>query len=106
MFVIVWRYVVRPELVDDFLAAYGPDGLWAELFNRSPEFVGVELFVDDVSGGFVTIDRWQHEAAWREFMSAHRSDYDDLDVRLERLTVSELLVARGSAVGRPAGGAG
>ena len=57
VFVIIWRYVVRPELVDDFVAAYGPDGLWAELFNRSPEFIDVELVADDASAGFVTIDR-------------------------------------------------
>jgi hypothetical protein len=100
VFVIVWRYVVLPELVDDFVAAYGPDGPWVELFSRSPGFVGVELVADDASGGFVTIDRWQDEAAWRGSMDAHRSDYDALDVRLEPLTVSELLVARGIAVGR------
>ena len=103
VFLIIWRYVVPPELVDDFVEAYGPDGLWAELFNRSPGFIDVELVADDVSGGFVTVDRWQDEAAWREFMVTFRSDYEDLDVRLEPLTDSERLVARGTGLARPAG---
>lgn len=101
MFVIIWHYVVRPEFVDDFVAAYGPDGLWAELFSRSPGFIEVALVADDASAGFVTVDRWQDETAWTGFMDAFRSDYEELDVRLEPLTISEFLVARGTAVGPP-----
>ena len=82
-------------------AAYGPDGSWAELFRRSPEFIDLELVADDAPAAYVTIDRWQNEAAWSGFMDTYRSDYEDLDVRLETLTVSELLVARGTAVDGP-----
>ena len=99
MFVIVWKYAVRPEAVDDFRAVYGPDGDWARLFRRSPGFLGVELIADERDHSFLTIDRWVSETAFAAFMDAERDGYEILDHGLAALTESEQLVFRGHPVG-------
>jgi hypothetical protein len=33
MHVIVWEFVVRPDKIRDFIAAYKADGDWAQLLN-------------------------------------------------------------------------
>ncbi len=42
-YIVVWEFQVKTECEAEFVAAYGPDGEWARLFMRSPEFLGVEL---------------------------------------------------------------
>ena len=42
-YIVVWEFQVKKECQAEFVAAYGPDGDWARLFRRSPEFLGVEL---------------------------------------------------------------
>ena len=100
MFIVIWKYEVRPKLSDAFVAAYAPDGEWANLFRRSDEFLGVELLEDDSPGGYTTIDRWRNEDAWRAFMNDHAAAYRDLDRRLDHLTITEQLVSRGPTIDR------
>jgi hypothetical protein len=99
VFVIIWRYEVQPSRAGEFVAAYGPDGEWARLFHHSSDFIGVDLVADDPPNSYVTIDRWQTEAAWHDFMDRHRSRYEQLDRRLDELTITEQLVSRGSTIG-------
>ena len=42
-YIVVWEFQVKAECEAEFVAAYGPDGEWARLFRRSPEFLGIEL---------------------------------------------------------------
>ncbi len=58
-YIVVWEFQVKEECQAEFIAAYGPDGDWARLFRRSPEFLGVEL-VGSVgnSARFFTLDHW------------------------------------------------
>lgn len=97
MFVIVWRYTVRADADEEFRAAYGASGDWAELFGRSRQFLGVEL----MAGGpreYLTIDRWESEAAFDAFMETMREEYQRLDRRCASLTDDEQLVLRGHPV--------
>jgi hypothetical protein len=43
MYVILWEFVVPPEKVDAFIAAYKDDGAWAKLFAQAEGYVGTEL---------------------------------------------------------------
>jgi hypothetical protein len=36
MHVIIWEFTVKPEKVQDFIAAYKTDGDWAQLFGGGP----------------------------------------------------------------------
>lgn len=87
---IVWEFIVREESVEEFQAAYGPQGNWVNLFERAEGYLGTVLLrSDQASNKFLTIDRWQDEASYRHFRQEFAAEYAELDARLEGLTVSE-----------------
>jgi len=89
-YIVVWEFQVKAECVAEFVGAYGPDGEWARLFRRSPEFLGVELLGSVGNPGrFFTLDHWSSAAARDMFMSANATAYDVIDRRFTSLTVWE-----------------
>lgn len=93
MFVVVWQFEIAEEKIAAFEAAYGPDGSWAQLFCRSPEYRGTELLRDAyMPGSYLTIDRWTSDAAFRTFRRAHDADYEALDRACDTLTSRETRV--------------
>jgi heme-degrading monooxygenase HmoA len=93
MFLVVWHFEIAEEKVGTFEAAYGPEGDWAKLFRKSPEYLGTELLRDAyVSGSYLTIDRWASEEAFRNFRKAHDSAYEELDRACDPLTQRETRV--------------
>ena len=93
VWIALWEFQVRPESIAEFECAYGPDGLWAELFRRSSAFMGTELLRDkDRAGRYLTIDRWASREALRQFKEQFAEDYAELDRALEKLTEREALV--------------
>jgi quinol monooxygenase YgiN len=86
-YIVIWEFQVKPECTAEFVAAYGPDGEWARLFSRSPEFLGVEL-VGSVHNPhrFFTLDHWSSAAGMDMFLAANGTTYDVLDRRLTGLT--------------------
>ena len=98
MFNIIWRYSVAPTRDSDFRSAYGPRGEWSRLFSLSSGYLGTELVECDEPGLYITIDRWEHEAHFEEFMAVANDEYEELDLRLAATTASEELIGRGSAV--------
>ena len=99
MFVIIWRYSVAAGREDDFRSAYGPRGEWTSLFGLAGGYLGTKLVHCDEPGFYITVDRWQDEAHFEEFMAEADMEYQKLDVALSALTVSEELIGRGSIVG-------
>ena len=93
MFVVVWQFEIAEEKVAAFEAAYGPEGAWAKLFRTSPNYLGTELLRDAyIPGGYVTIDRWSSEEAFRAFRKDHDSEYEVLDRECDALTARETRV--------------
>jgi len=91
--VAVWEFRVKPESTSAFEKIYGPDGDWAQLFRRSPEYLGTELIRDlDRPGRYLTLDRWTSRDALRHFKQQHHDAYYALDQRCENLTENELLL--------------
>lgn len=90
MFVVVWQFEIAEEKIADFEAAYGPDGDWAQLFRKSPEYLGTELLRDVyISGSYLTIDRWKSEEAFRAFRRENDAAYEELDRACDALTSRE-----------------
>lgn len=90
MFVILWQFDIVEDQVPAFEAAYGAAGTWAELFRRSPEYLGTELFRDAyVPCRYITIDRWSSEEAFRAFRAQHDPDYETLDRACDSITAAE-----------------
>ncbi|HXS75010.1 MAG TPA: antibiotic biosynthesis monooxygenase [Terracidiphilus sp.] len=93
MFVVVWQFEIAEEKVAAFETAYGPEGNWAQLFRKSPEYLGTELLRDAyVAGSYLTIDRWSSEEAFREFRKDHDAAYEQLDRACDALTEKETRV--------------
>lgn len=89
MFVIVWEYRVRPGAEEAFATLYGPEGDWAALFRAHPGFLGTELLSGTGAAPWLTIDRWDSEAAWAACMEDSREAYAGLDARGDALSVAE-----------------
>lgn len=89
-YIVIWEFQVKPGCTAEFVKAYGPDGDWAQMFSRSPEFIQVDLVgsVRD-SGRFFTLDHWSSAAAMEGFLAANATAYDVLDRKLTGLTVWE-----------------
>ena len=88
MYIIVWEFVVPPEQVRAFEAAYGPAGAWVALFRRSPAYLGTDL-LGDGTGRYLTLDRWRDRPSYESFRRAAAADYAALDAAGEALTASE-----------------
>lgn len=90
MFVVVWQFEVAEEKIAAFEAAYAPEGTWAQLFRKSPEYLGTELLRDAyVPGSYLTIDRWKSEEAFRSFRKQYDAAYEELDRTCDALTERE-----------------
>jgi heme-degrading monooxygenase HmoA len=90
MYVIMWKFVVKPGLENDFESVYGPEGMWVQYFRRGQGYIGTELLRDmSVPGHYVTIDRWHSKAAYQEFKTRFADGYDAMDQECEVLTESE-----------------
>jgi heme-degrading monooxygenase HmoA len=98
MYVIVWKYEVSADRDKDFRVAYGPDGDWARFFGNHDGYLGTELITNELSGQYMTIDRWESAETFAAYLETEREEYQRLDQQFESLTVSEQLVGRGSAL--------
>jgi heme-degrading monooxygenase HmoA len=90
MYRIVWEYSVRAEAVEKFKRIYGAEGAWIELFKRSPDYVGTDLYssVNDPNR-YITVDRWRTRTGYEQFRKANATDYAALDDSCETLLAHE-----------------
>jgi uncharacterized membrane-anchored protein YitT (DUF2179 family)/heme-degrading monooxygenase HmoA len=95
--IIAWRFVVKPEFIDEFKREYGPDGSWAQLFALDSGYVRTELTQHrDTPNEFVTIDYWKTREDFDRFKSQYAEAYQRLDGELARLTTHEERISRTS----------
>jgi heme-degrading monooxygenase HmoA len=87
----LWEFHVDRERREEFERHYGPNGCWAALFRRSPGYVETLLLRDPANPRrYITIDRWESEAAYRSFRARFAAEYTELDERCQCLTTQEL----------------
>lgn len=87
----IWEYLVRPERVREFEDAYGPNGLWVQLFKRGHGYVRTELHRDRRQANrYVTIDYWESVEAWEAFRAGESAAFEALDLACGELTLEEL----------------
>jgi hypothetical protein len=85
MHVIIWRFTTTDPA--GFERHYKPDGSWAQLFRRDPEFVKTDLLLEGDT--YLTLDWWTSAAAYDAFRKQHAADYAKLDAICEALTSFE-----------------
>ena len=90
MFVILWEFEVKPGNENRFEKAYGPAGAWVQLFQRHPHFRGTQLLQDPSRPQwYFTVDFWESQASYREFLGRYRSDYQELDDSFRELALQQ-----------------
>lgn len=101
-YVYVWTFQVKTGCEVQFEKIYGPQGLWVQLFRKSPGYLATELIRDtDRRGRYVTVDTWQDEASHRAFREQYDKEFKVLDQQCEQLTESEELIGHFVKVGPP-----
>jgi hypothetical protein len=91
MLVRVWQYDVASGREVEFERLYGASGAWAQLFARSGDYLGTELYqAVERPGRYLTVDRFSSPESWRQFLSKYGPDYAELDSRCAELTRTEI----------------
>ena len=89
----VWQFRPPADQEEAFAKAYAGVGAWAALFARDEGYRGTELMrPKDRGGWWLTVDRWENEAAFDRFHAQHGEDYRALDQELRTLAGEEKFV--------------
>jgi heme-degrading monooxygenase HmoA len=90
MFVILWEFEVKPGSEERLQRAYGPEGAWVRLFQGDPHYRGTQLHRDPSRPLFYfTIDFWDSETEYENFLSANRAAYEEIDRDTQGLTIQD-----------------
>jgi heme-degrading monooxygenase HmoA len=84
----LWQFEVLAETEEQFVAAYGPSGDWAQLFAAAPGFIRTELWRDG-DGIYLTADHWDSFEDFERFQAGQGQAYRQLDAKLEGLALAE-----------------
>lgn len=80
----VWKFRPPRNREEEFAAAYASDGVWARLFRTGAGFIGTQLLRPAEAGGWwMTVDRWESQAAFEAFQADRGEIYRELDAELE-----------------------
>ncbi|MDL5047691.1 hypothetical protein QQ054_16875 [Oscillatoria amoena NRMC-F 0135] len=95
MYYIIWQYRVKPEYLTEFISYYRAEGEWAKLFRLTVDYAGTDLLTaPGETGTFLTVDRWQSENSYNEFLKKNKERYEELDNLCSRFTTEEKLIGR------------
>ena len=98
MFVILWDFEVKPGNEAVFERVYGRSGQWAQLFQQDPRYRGTKLLRDvSDSSHFYTVDYWDFESAYYEFITQNQAAYEEMDRATQGLTVRDHRVFSGES---------
>jgi len=90
MFVALWEYEVKPGSEERFENVYGPDGDWVRLFRSDTHYYQTRLVSDSLRRGvYLTMDFWESQEAYEQFLAGHRAEYEAIDAAGEQLTGKE-----------------
>jgi quinol monooxygenase YgiN len=90
MIYVLWQFRAKPDKVDEFERDYGPEGVWAQLFRRSPQYERSVLLRDPTQeASYVVIDIWHDEASYQRFKKEFHDEYQRIDRQCEALTLEE-----------------
>ena len=94
MYVIVWRFTTADPAA--FEPHYGPDGTWARLFRRSPDYIRTDLLRG--ADSYLILDWWTSRTAYDAFREANATEYAEIDRMCEAVTTEEEKVGEYEAV--------
>lgn len=85
MYWIIWQYEVAEPNRQEFEREYGRHGVWSQLFNTSPDFLGSYLSRDvDNETRYIVMDCWKGKKAYKHFLDENQEIYKDLSTSMKR----------------------
>src|SRR5438045_1256886 len=89
-YLIIWEFRVKAGQESRFEQAYGPDGVWVQLFGNDNEYGGTDLLADsNQAGRYVTMDFWKSKEAYDSFRERNRGEYERIDKDCAEMTEAE-----------------
>lgn len=99
MYVIIWEYQVKADLITEFEKIYNSNGAWAGLFRKGNGYISTELLRYETNPKrFITIDRWISAESYEAFLTQFKQEYGILDAQCEELTEHEILLGKWESV--------
>lgn len=90
MIQVIWQYEVKEAARSKFELAYGPGGMWSELFSKAPGFRGTVLLRDSANPSrYLTIDSWDTEEQRKAMLAERAEEYAALDSAFREWTEHE-----------------
>src|SRR4249920_2269859 len=95
MYVIEWDFLPAPGRETEFVATYGPDGAWVDLFRQGQGYLGTELLrLSEKPGWFRTVDHWVSKDDYLTFRRMFATEYAQIDSASETLTAFEVQIVQ------------
>ena len=93
MYIIVWKYTIKPEFRDRFELEYGSEGKWSKLFRESKSYRGSHLHRDVMNPNvYLLIDTWTDKNAYDNFKRVNSLGYEEQSKNFEYLYENEELI--------------
>lgn len=89
----VWTYKIKAGHRDAFVEAYGSDGVWAQFFSKSPDYIRTDILADnDDPNRFSTIDYFENAQARPALVAKYADEFAAIDKRWEEATLEETFI--------------
>jgi heme-degrading monooxygenase HmoA len=93
MYFIIWDFLVKKDLADEFERAYGNEGTWVSFFKKGTGYLSTFLIKDVTNDRrYITIDRWESKKDYDSFKKGNEEEYRIIDSQCEFLTDEEKLI--------------
>ena len=88
MFIIAWKYIIKPKFRNEYIDTYKENGKWSRLFKRSESYKYSKLFQKD-NAEYLLIDAWESEETYNNFKKKYSEEYQLLCNDTDSLYESE-----------------
>ena len=93
MWLIIWRYKIKPTSRQKFYEYYNENGHWVWLFRKHPGYIITKLYQDQHDSCiFLTFDYWRSLKDFELFKQDYAIEYQKIDDDSNSLTETEQLV--------------
>ena len=93
MYFIFWKFKPKEGYEAEFENAYGPHGVWTDLFSRVNGYLGTSLLKEiDSDNIYIAVDRWDSKETFHSFKERYEIDYETIDRHFEEITEFEIQI--------------
>ncbi len=90
MYLIIWKYKIKPANREKFEDEYGSAGTWSVFFSQSSHYKGSFLYKsEEEENTYLLIDTWVDKQTYDDFRQTKAESYHQLSASLQYLYVTE-----------------